>query len=136
VDRVSMNRRDLLALGLSAAIPGVLKSGAACAAVSIEPALRTLDRFIEGYCAAMNAPGLTLGLANAQGTLYGQLRVVQRRRQLWIGGTDPLVPIGDHLFRVGARPSSPEVAEFSDLKDGAPEFLWFDGGAFRRIGAA
>jgi D-alanyl-D-alanine carboxypeptidase len=81
-------------------------------------------------------------LARYEGTYYsdspwyGQLRVVQRQRQLWIGGTDPLVPIGDHLFRVGARPSSPEVAEFSDLKDGTPEFLWFDGGEFRRIGAA
>jgi len=66
----------------------------------------------------------------------GQVRVVQRQRQLWLGGTDPLVPIGDHLFRVGARPSSPETAEFADFVDGAPEVLWFDGGAFRRIRAA
>jgi hypothetical protein len=61
------------------------------------------------------------------------LRVVQRQRQLWIGGTDPLVAIGDHVFRVGAKPSSPESAEFLDLKDGVPELLWFDGGEFRRI---
>ena len=58
------------------------------------------------------------------------------QRQLWLGGTDPLVPIGDHLFRVGAKTSSPETAEFADLVEGVPEVLWFDGGAYRRIRAA
>ena len=80
-------------------------------------------------------------LARYEGRYYsdnpwnGQLRVVQRQRQLWLGGTDPLVPIGDHLFRVGASRRSPETAEFGDLLDGVPEVLWFDGGQFRRISA-
>ena len=33
----------------------------------------------------------------------GVVRVVQRQGQLWMGGTDALVPIGDHLFRVGGE---------------------------------
>jgi D-alanyl-D-alanine carboxypeptidase len=64
---------------------------------------------------------------------FGTVRVVQRQRQLWIGGTDPLTPIGDHLFRVGAQPSSPEIAEFSELVDGIPHVLWTDGGEHKRI---
>jgi D-alanyl-D-alanine carboxypeptidase len=63
---------------------------------------------------------------------HGTVRVVQRQRQLWIDGTDPLVPIGDQLFRVGAQ-SSPEVAEFAELIDKIPYLLWFGGGKFQRI---
>jgi D-alanyl-D-alanine carboxypeptidase len=66
----------------------------------------------------------------------GWLRVVQRQRQLWLGGTDPLTPIGDRLFRVGDKPSSPETAEFSELLDGIPQALWFGGIEFHRIEAA
>jgi hypothetical protein len=65
---------------------------------------------------------------------YGVIRVVQRRRQLWVGGTDPLIAIGNHLFRVGEQPSSPSVAEFSEWVDDVPNLLWFDGVQFRRIG--
>jgi D-alanyl-D-alanine carboxypeptidase len=64
---------------------------------------------------------------------FGMVRVVQRQRQLWIGGTDPLTPIGDHLFRVGTETSSPEIAEFSQLVDGVPHLLWTDGGEHKRI---
>jgi D-alanyl-D-alanine carboxypeptidase len=60
-------------------------------------------------------------------------RVVQRQRQLWLGGTDPLVPMGDHLFRVGTKPTSPETAEFAELVNGVPQVLWFDGVELRRI---
>jgi D-alanyl-D-alanine carboxypeptidase len=65
---------------------------------------------------------------------YGVIRVVQRQRQLWVGGTDPLNAIGNHLFRVGEQPSSPSVAEFSEWVGDAPQLLWFDGVQFRRIG--
>jgi D-alanyl-D-alanine carboxypeptidase len=65
---------------------------------------------------------------------YGVIRVVQRRRQLWVGGTDPLISIGNHLFRVGEQPSSPSVVEFSEWVDDVPNLLWFDGVQFRRIG--
>lgn len=64
---------------------------------------------------------------------FGTIRVVQRQRQLWMGGTDPLIPIGDHLFRVGAEPSSPMVAEFSALIDGKPNLLWIDGVQYLRV---
>jgi D-alanyl-D-alanine carboxypeptidase len=64
----------------------------------------------------------------------GVIRVVQRQRQLWIGGTEPLTAIGNYLFRVGEQPSSPEVAEFSEWVDEVPNLLWFDGAQFRRVG--
>lgn len=66
---------------------------------------------------------------------YGTIRVVQRQRQLWMG-TDPLIPIGDHLFRVGAEPSSPMVAEFAALIHDKPNLLWVDGVQFRRVAEA
>ena len=65
----------------------------------------------------------------------GWVRVVQRQGRLWIGGTDPLSPIGDRLFRVG-QPTSPEVAEFVDFVDGSPRRLRFGAGEFERIEAA
>ena len=64
---------------------------------------------------------------------FGTVRVVQRQRRLWLGGTDPLVPIGDHLFRVGEEPTSPGVAEFSALIGDKPNILWIEGTEFRRI---
>ena len=63
----------------------------------------------------------------------GTIRVVQRQRQLWMGGTDPLVPIGNHLFRIGTEATSPSVAEFSELIGEKPNLLWIDGVQFRRI---
>ena len=66
----------------------------------------------------------------------GWVRVVQRQGRLWIGGTDPLSPIGDRLFRVGEKPTSPEVAEFVAFVDGSPRRLRFGGGEFERIEAA
>jgi D-alanyl-D-alanine carboxypeptidase len=80
-------------------------------------------------------------LARYEGAYYsadpwaGWVRVVQRQGRLWIGGTDPLSPIGDRLFRVG-RPTSPEVAEFVAFVDGSPRRLRFGGGEFERIEAA
>ena len=65
---------------------------------------------------------------------YGVIRVVQRQRRLWMGGTEPLTAIGNYLFRVGEQPSSPSVAEFSEWVDDVPNFLWLDGVQFRRIG--
>jgi CubicO group peptidase (beta-lactamase class C family) len=81
-------------------------------------------------------------LAPYEGAYYssdpwaGWVRVVQRQGRLWIGGTDPLSPIGDRLFRVGEKPTSPEVAEFVAFVDGAPRRLRFDGGEFERIATA
>jgi D-alanyl-D-alanine carboxypeptidase len=64
---------------------------------------------------------------------YGTIRVVQRQRQLWMGGTDPLMPIGNHLFRIGTEPTGPGVVEFSELIGEKPNLLWIDGVQFRRI---
>jgi CubicO group peptidase (beta-lactamase class C family) len=64
---------------------------------------------------------------------YGTIRVVQRQRQLWMGGTDPLLPIGNHIFKIGAEATSPGVAEFSELIGEKPNLLWIDGIQFRRI---
>jgi D-alanyl-D-alanine carboxypeptidase len=66
----------------------------------------------------------------------GWARIVQRQRRLWIGGTDPLVPIGDRLFRVGDKASGPESVEFTNLVDGVPHTLWFDGAEFTRVEVA
>jgi hypothetical protein len=63
----------------------------------------------------------------------GTVRVVQRQRQLWIGGTEPLTPIGDHLFRVGPQNTGPETAEFFEFIDDIPRILCFDGGEFQRV---
>jgi D-alanyl-D-alanine carboxypeptidase len=66
----------------------------------------------------------------------GTIRVVQRQQQLWAGGTDPLVAIGNHLFRVGAQPSSPGVAEYSEMIEGKFHLLWIDGVEFQRVAEA
>jgi CubicO group peptidase (beta-lactamase class C family) len=74
-----------------------------------------------------------------EGTYYsenpwnGTILVVQRQRRLWIGGTDPLFRVGNHLFRVGLQASSPELAEFSEFVGGTPRILRFDGGEFQRV---
>jgi CubicO group peptidase (beta-lactamase class C family) len=92
----SMSRRDLLALGLLAAAPLDLFAGSVRAAPAANSnAMRTLDRFIAGYCAAMNAPGLTLGLANAEGTIraasYGYVDLAAKQPVLT-----------SHLFEIGS----------------------------------
>jgi D-alanyl-D-alanine carboxypeptidase len=85
-------------------------------------------------------PSVTL--ADYEGQFYsenpwnGTIRVVQRQHQLWAGGTDPLIPIGNHLFRIGAEPTSPGVAEYSEFIDGKPHLLWVDGVEFQRVAEA
>jgi D-alanyl-D-alanine carboxypeptidase len=77
-------------------------------------------------------------LANYAGQYYsenpwfGTVRVVQRQGQLWMGGTDPLIPIGNHLFRIG-KEAGPGVVEFSELIGGRPSLLWLDGVQFLRV---
>jgi hypothetical protein len=76
------------------------------------------------------------GMYYSENPWNGVIPVVQRQGQLWLDGTEPLIPIGNHLFRVGAQPSSPSVAEFSEWTAQRPNFLWVDGVQFRRIGDA
>jgi hypothetical protein len=78
-------------------------------------------------------------LARYTGTYYcenpwhGMVRVVQRQRHLWIGGTNLLTPIGERLFRVGVQNPGPEAAQFSEFIEGVPHVLWYDGGEFQRL---
>jgi CubicO group peptidase (beta-lactamase class C family) len=74
------------------------------------------------------------GMYYSENPWNGVIRVVQRQHQLWMGGTEPLTVVGNHLFRVGEKPSSPAVVEFSEWVGEVPRFLWFDGVQFRRIG--
>jgi CubicO group peptidase (beta-lactamase class C family) len=77
--------------------------------------------------------GKYVGEYYSENPWYGTVRVVQRQRQLWMGGTDPLIPIGNHLFRIGTEATSPGVVEFSELIGEKPNLLWIDGVEFRRI---
>ena len=74
------------------------------------------------------------GMYYSENPWNGVIRVVQRQHRLWMGGTEPLTAIGNHLFRVGEKPSSPAVVEFSEWVGEVPRFLWFDGVQFRRTG--
>ncbi|HTV97248.1 MAG TPA: serine hydrolase domain-containing protein [Steroidobacteraceae bacterium] len=71
VDRaaLTLTRREVLALGLLSALPATLLGAHREDPASEAAALRALDRFITGYREAMNAPGLTLGLAGAEGVV-------------------------------------------------------------------
>ncbi len=80
--------------------------------------------------------GKYVGEYYSENPWFGTTRVVQRQRQLWMGGTDVLVPIGNHLFRIGAETTSPAVAEFSELIEGKPALLWVEGNQFRRVAGA
>ncbi len=96
MNMISLSRRDMLALGLLAAAPlDLLAELARAAPAANSNAMRTLDRFIAGYCAAMNAPGLTLGLANGAGTVrvaaYGYVDLAAK-----------LPVTTSHLFEIGS----------------------------------
>src|SRR5258708_15102597 len=92
----SLSRREILGLGLLAALPlDLLMESSRAAPAGDSTAMRTLDRFIAGYCAAMNAPGWTLALANAEGTIrvasYGYVDLAAK------------VPVStSHLFEIGS----------------------------------
>ena len=93
---MSETRRRLLALGLSTAIPAQFWTRAVRAATgSNAEALASLDRFVEGYCSAMNAPGLTLGLTGADAPIrasaYGYVDLAAKT---------PVTPA--HLFEIGS----------------------------------
>jgi CubicO group peptidase (beta-lactamase class C family) len=95
----------------------------------------------EGY-QAQSALEPSAALVKYEGQFYsenpwnGTFRVVQRQHQLWGGGTDALIPIGNHIFRIGAESTSPGVAEYSEFVDGEPQLLWIDGVQFRRVAEA
>jgi hypothetical protein len=73
------------------------------------------------------------GLYHSQDPWVGSARVVIRRGRLWLNGTTPLEPIGDHLFRFADEPQSPETAEFRAIVAGIAQVLVVDGGVLRRM---
>jgi CubicO group peptidase (beta-lactamase class C family) len=87
-----LNRRDLLTLaaGMYAA-PLAAKIGAN----PLRPDLQPLDEYVERYLRTMQAPGLTLGLAGAQGPIHVQA----------FGFTDVAAKTAvtaEHLFEIGS----------------------------------
>jgi CubicO group peptidase (beta-lactamase class C family) len=114
-----ITRRDVLALGVGSAAAGVLPFGHAAAAPAPSAshargaraaALATLDRFIAGYREAMNAPGLTLGLADRNGLIrastYGYTHLEAR------------VPVStSDLFEIGSISKSFAALTLLQLRD-------------------
>jgi len=84
---------------------------------------------------AAEAPELAAypGLYHTQDPWVGSVRIVIRRGRLWLNGTTPLQPIGNHLFRYADEPQSPETAEFRAIVDGRAQVLLVDGGVLRRL---
>ena len=82
-----MNRRDLLSLGISVAASSsagafLLSEARADAQSRYAPAFALLDHYVEQYLRDMNAPGLTLSLADTSGVqrvcAYGLDDIVRR----------------------------------------------------------
>lgn len=93
-------RRTFLARSAAAALSGpLIWDGAARAAMPLPAAANagdaTLDAYIAAYMTAMNAPGLTLGMTDAKGTVrtagYGFADVERK-----------IAVSGEHLFQIGS----------------------------------
>jgi D-alanyl-D-alanine carboxypeptidase len=63
---------------------------------------------------------------------YGTARVVLRKGRLLAAG-EPLVPIGDGLFRVGDEATGTERVRFADVVGGRARRLFFSETPFRRV---
>jgi len=110
-----MNRREVLGLGVRAGVAvaagtlWVRESGAE-APGRYAPAFPLLDRFIADYLREMNAPGLTLALADAAGTVrvcaYG-LEDIGRQRPVEAG----------ELFHIGSISKSFVALALLQLRD-------------------
>ena len=95
-----MNRREMLGLGIniaaSASAGALLWSDARADAQSrYAAAFPLLDRYVEQYLQDMNAPGLTLALADSSG--------VQRICAYGLGDVARRAPLNaDELFHIGS----------------------------------
>jgi CubicO group peptidase (beta-lactamase class C family) len=65
------------------------------------------------YCGTYCALGVNSGIT----------RIVQRRGQLWMDGTTPLLPVSQHVFRSPEEPPSATLVEFRAFVGGRPQFL-------------
>jgi CubicO group peptidase (beta-lactamase class C family) len=99
-----VNRRELLELGINVAATAtagsfLMRESRAEGASRYAPAFALLDRYVEQYLTDMNAPGLTLALADAGG--------VQRVCAYGLGDTALRTPLRtplntDQLFHIGS----------------------------------
>ena len=72
------------------------------------------------------------GHYNNDSPWYGDTRVVMRKGQLFLDGTQPLVPRGDGKFGIG-DPEGPDWISFESIVDGRAMRLSFSGIIFRRV---
>lgn len=95
-----MNRREFVCAGVATAIGGTggfwtVEALAADSSAAYRAVYKALDRFVEQYLRAMNAPGLTLVLADREGV----------HRVVTYGFTDPAAKARvrpDELFQIGS----------------------------------
>jgi len=73
-----------------------------------------------------------VGHYNNDSPWYGDTRVVMRKGQLFLDGTQPLVPRGDGKFGIG-DPEAPDWISFESIVDGRAMRFNFSGIIFRRI---
>src|SRR5580692_2856342 len=111
-----MNRRELLsygveiAAGVSAGAFLLNEVRAADAQSRYAPAFALLDRFVEQYLRDMNAPGLTLALADSSG--------VQRICAYGLDDLARRTPINvDELFHIGSITKSFLAVSLLQLRD-------------------
>jgi D-alanyl-D-alanine carboxypeptidase len=64
---------------------------------------------------------------------FRSTRVVLRKGKLWVGGTAPLEPIGEGLFRMGGDSFSPDVVEFLQIANGKALLLKTNGSDHWRV---
>jgi len=67
---------------------------------------------------------------------FSNFRIVVRKDTLSLiipwGTIEPLIPIGDNLFRIGQDPQSPEVLKFGAIADGKALLAEYSGCAYYR----
>jgi CubicO group peptidase (beta-lactamase class C family) len=63
---------------------------------------------------------------------FGPAVIVERGGRLWVGTENPMVSIGNNLWRVGKESWSPERASFANFIDGHPQTLILSGEKFVR----
>jgi CubicO group peptidase (beta-lactamase class C family) len=95
-----MNRREFVCAGVATAMSTsgtfwAVEALAEESSAAYKPAYKSLDRFVEQYLRAMNAPGLTLALADGEGV----------QRVVTYGFSDPAARVRikpEELFQIGS----------------------------------
>jgi hypothetical protein len=64
---------------------------------------------------------------------FRSIRIVLRKGKLWAGGTTPLEPIGQAMFRMGGETFSPDIAQFLHVAGGKALLLKTNGSDHWRV---